>query len=64
MKYLLDMNIMSEPLRPIPALVWHELRFGRSRLTTTRRRKVIEWLHQGRSADELPGYWNMSGGGG
>ena len=59
-KYLLDTNVVSEPLRPkpaagilrrlrehegeiaIPAPVWHELRFGCSRLTRSRRREVIE----------------------
>ncbi len=59
-KYLLDTNVVSEPLRPhpapgilrqlrehegeiaIPALVWHELRFGCSRLAQSRRREVIE----------------------
>ena len=59
-KYLLDTNVVSEPLRPspavgimrrlrehegeiaIPALVWHELRFGCSRLTRSQRREVIE----------------------
>lgn len=60
MRYLLDTNIVSEPLRPtpaagvirrlrehdgeaaIPALVWHELRFGCARLPSLRRRDVIE----------------------
>ncbi len=60
MKYLLDTNTVSEPLRPrpnanvirrlnehggevaIPAPVWHELRFGCSRLAPSRRREVIE----------------------
>ena len=60
MRYLLDTNIVSEPLRPrpdaevlrrlrehdgeiaIPALVWHELRFGCCRLPQSRRREVIE----------------------
>lgn len=59
-KYLLDTNVISEPLRPnpaagimrrlreheneiaIPAPVWHELRFGSSRLTQSRRRDVLE----------------------
>jgi len=59
-KYLLDTNVISEPLRPnpadgimrrlrrhggesaIPALVWHELRFGCSRLARSRRREAIE----------------------
>ena len=59
-KYLLDTNVVSEPLRPhpatgilrrlrehegeiaIPAPVWHELRFGCSRLARSRRREVIE----------------------
>jgi len=59
-RYLLDTNIVSEPLRPtpaagvirrlrehdgeaaIPALVWHELRFGCARLPSLRRRDVIE----------------------
>lgn len=59
-KYLLDTNVISEPLRPkpatgimrrlreyegeivIPAPVWHELRFGCSRLAPSRRREVIE----------------------
>ena len=60
MKYLLDTNVISEPLRPtpnpviveqlkaregetaIPAPVWHELRFGCSRLPRSKRRDVIE----------------------
>ena len=59
-KYLLDVGIVSEPLKPrpsegimrrlhehegeiaIPALVWHELRFGCLRLTHLRHREVIE----------------------
>jgi len=59
-RYLLDTNIVSEPLRPtpaagvirrlrehdgeaaIPALVWHELRFGCARLPSLRRRDVID----------------------
>ena len=59
-KFLLDTNTVSEPLRPhpnarvirrlhehereiaIPAPVWHELRFGCSRLVRSRRREVIE----------------------
>ena len=59
-KYLLDTNTVSEPLRPrpnagvmrrlhehegevaIPAPVWHELRFGCSRLAPSRRREAIE----------------------
>lgn len=59
-KYLLDIGIVSEPLKPrpsqgimrrlrdhegeiaIPALVWHELRFGCLRLTHLRQRDVIE----------------------
>ena len=60
MKYLLDTNIISEPLKPqpsagvmrhldehegdmaIPAVVWHELRFGCARLEPSRRREAIE----------------------
>ena len=60
MKYLLDTNTVSEPLRQrpnaavmrrlheheseiaIPALVWHELRFGCSRLAPSRRREAVE----------------------
>ena len=60
MQYLLDTNVVSEPLRPkpstnimrhlhahdgeiaIPALVWHELRFGCARLPKSRRRDAIE----------------------
>ena len=60
MEYLLDTNVVSEPLRPkpnaavlqrlrnyereiaIPAPVWHELRFGCSRLPHSRRREVVE----------------------
>lgn len=60
LKYLLDTNVISEPLRPkpaagvmrrlrdhegeiaIPALVWHELRFGCARLARSRRREAIE----------------------
>ena len=59
-KFLLDTNLVSEPLRPhpaaaimrrlrdhdgemaIPALVWHELRFGCARLPKSRRREAIE----------------------
>lgn len=59
-KYLLDTNVVSGPLRPkpatgvmrglhdhegeiaIPALVWHELRFGCARLADSRRREAIE----------------------
>jgi tRNA(fMet)-specific endonuclease VapC len=59
-RFLLDTNVVSEPLRPnpstsvmrrlhehdgemaIPALVWHELRFGCARLPKSRRREVIE----------------------
>ena len=59
-KYLLDTNVVTEPLkaRPaegimrrlrehegeiaIPALVWHELRFGCSRITHLRHREVLE----------------------
>lgn len=60
MRYLLDTNTVSEPLRPkprieivsqlrehhaesaIPAPVWHELRFGCSRLPQSHRRQAIE----------------------
>ena len=60
MKYLLDTNTVSEPLRSrpnagiirrlhehqeeiaIPAPVWHELRFGCTRLAASRRREAIE----------------------
>lgn len=60
MRFLLDTNVVSEPLRPhpsttimrrlrdhdgeiaIPALVWHELRFGCARLSKSRRRDAIE----------------------
>ena len=60
MEFLLDTNVVSEPLRPdpsvnvlralrehgdesaIPALVWHELRYGCARLPRSRRRDVIE----------------------
>ena len=59
-KYLLDTNVVSEPLRSkpaagvmrrlrnhdgeiaIPALVWHELRFGCARIARSRRREAIE----------------------
>jgi tRNA(fMet)-specific endonuclease VapC len=59
-RYLLDTNVVSEPLRArpapailrrlrrheaesaIPSIVWHELRFGCSRLPQSRRRDVIE----------------------
>lgn len=59
-KFLLDTNTVSEPLRPlpnpnvveqlreheaeiaIPAPVWHELRFGCSRLPPSRRRDAFE----------------------
>lgn len=58
--YLLDTNVISEPLRPapqplvlqhfeafqdqlaIPALVWHELWFGCSRLPASKRRSAVE----------------------
>lgn len=67
-RFLLDTNVVSEPLRPqpstgvmrrlrdhegemaIPALVWHELRFGCARLARSRRREVIE-----RYLDEVVG---------
>ena len=67
-RFLLDTNVVSEPLRPqpsagvmrrlrdhegemaIPALVWHELRFGGARLARSRRRKAIE-----RYLDEVVG---------
>ncbi|HEX7678801.1 MAG TPA: type II toxin-antitoxin system VapC family toxin [Thermoanaerobaculia bacterium] len=57
--YLLDTNVVSEPLRPkprhgvlrklldyedeiaIPAIVWHELRYGAARLPESRRRTAI-----------------------
>jgi len=60
LKYLLDTNVVSEPLRPrpssgvlrrlrrhetemaIPSLVWHELRFGCSRIPPSKRRSSIE----------------------
>jgi tRNA(fMet)-specific endonuclease VapC len=59
-RYLLDTNIVSEPLRPepdgkllwhlrehenemaIPAVVWHELRFGAERLPSSMKRTAIE----------------------
>ena len=59
-RFLLDTNVVSEPLKPqpsasvmrrlrdhegetaIPALVWHELRFGCARLARSRRREAIE----------------------
>ncbi|MDE0286037.1 MAG: type II toxin-antitoxin system VapC family toxin [Gammaproteobacteria bacterium] len=59
-KYLLDTNVVSEPIKPspaagimhqlkehkdemaIPVLVWHELRFGCSRLPRSRRRSMLE----------------------
>jgi tRNA(fMet)-specific endonuclease VapC len=59
-RYLLDTNIVSEPLRPepderllrhlrehenemaIPAVVWHELRFGAERLPPSMKRTAIE----------------------
>ena len=59
LRYLLDTNIVSEPLRPqpqhgvvrklrrhegeiaIPAVVWHELRYGAERLPPSRRRDAI-----------------------
>ncbi len=58
--FLLDTNVVSEPLRPepnplimgrlrehegeaaIPALVWHELRFGCTRLARSARKLAIE----------------------
>lgn len=67
-RFLLDTNVVSEPLRPqpsagvmrrlrehegemaIPALVWHELRFGCARLARSRRREAIE-----RYLDEVVG---------
>ena len=60
LRYLLDTNVISEPLRPtpnagvlsrlhahqaemaIPALVWHELRFGCERLPPSAKRTAIE----------------------
>lgn len=60
LKYVLDTNVVSEPIRPepdrvvlrnlrlhgdelaIPAIVWHELRFGAARLPPSRRRTAIE----------------------
>ena len=60
MRYLLDTNVASEPLRPqpadgiirrleqydgeiaIPSPVWHELRFGCTRLPPSRRRDAVE----------------------
>ena len=60
LRYLLDTNAVSEPLRPhpaggimhrlrqhdgeiaIPSPVWHELRFGCSRLPPSRRRNAVE----------------------
>jgi tRNA(fMet)-specific endonuclease VapC len=60
LRYLLDTNVISEPLRPtpnvgvlsrlhvhqaelaIPALVWHELRFGCERLPQSAKRTAIE----------------------
>jgi tRNA(fMet)-specific endonuclease VapC len=59
-KFLLDTNIVSEPLRPKPAvsvlrrlnqhvgvlsiaaLVWHELRYGCTRMKRSRRRAAVE----------------------
>ena len=59
-RYLLDTNIVSEPLRPepdeqllrqlrehenemaIPAIVWHELRYGAERLPLSLKRSAIE----------------------
>lgn len=58
-RYLLDTNVVSEPLKPkprpgllrklldhedeiaIPAIVWHELRYGMARLPESRRRTAI-----------------------
>lgn len=60
LEYLLDTNVLSEPLRPQPARrvlewieehrweaataapVWHELRFGCSRLPPSARRRMLE----------------------
>lgn len=60
-RYLLDTNVVSEPMKPkprpgvlrklrdhedeiaIPAIVWHELRFGMARLPESRRRTAISW---------------------
>ena len=60
MKYLLDTNIVSEPIKARPHVnvverlriygeecaigspVWHELRFGVLRLTSSRRRQTLE----------------------
>jgi tRNA(fMet)-specific endonuclease VapC len=57
--YLLDTNVVSEPIKPkprpgllrklldhedeiaIPAIVWHELRYGMARLPQSRRRAAI-----------------------
>lgn len=59
LQYLLDTNVVSEPLRPrprhevmrrlqgyedeiaIPAIVWHELKYGVARLPESRRRLAI-----------------------
>jgi tRNA(fMet)-specific endonuclease VapC len=59
LQFLLDTNVVSEPLRPkprhgvlrklldyedeiaIPAIVWHELRYGAARLPESRRRTAI-----------------------
>lgn len=71
-RFLLDTNIVSEPLRPrpsptimrrlrdhdgemaIPALVWHELRFGCARLPKSRRREAIEHYLDAVVAASLP----------
>jgi tRNA(fMet)-specific endonuclease VapC len=60
LRYLLDTNVVSEPLKPkprhgvlqqllehedeiaIPAIVWHELRYGAARLPESRRRTTIQ----------------------
>ena len=60
-RYLLDTNVVSEPMKPkprpgvlrklrehedeiaIPAIVWHELRFGMARLPESHRRTAISW---------------------
>ena len=60
LRYLLDTNVLSEPMRPVPdaavleriaevgeaagtgAPAWHELDYGRTRLSPGRRRRAID----------------------
>ena len=72
LKYLLDTNVVSEPIRPnpngnvlaelkkhrheiaIPAVVWHELLFGRERLPPSAKRDALDRYLQQVIAVALP----------